>query len=264
MGKLDGRTAIITGAAGGQGEAQARLFAAEGARVLIADIKDDEGRSLAAELDGSARFFHLDVSSRRGWDAITRAISDWPPVTVLINNAGIHWVRPIEFEEEEEILRMWRINLLGPLLGMQIITPIMRDAGGGSIVNVSSTAGLQGVPYLAAYSTSKWGLRGLTKTAALEFGSSSIRVNSIHPGPVDTAMLRSSPRFLAQDPGERFSHVPLTRAGMPSEVAQLSLFLASDDSSFITGAEIAIDGGLTAGRPSPFKWTAGDGAGVGR
>jgi 3alpha(or 20beta)-hydroxysteroid dehydrogenase len=249
MGKLDGITAIITGAASGQGSAEARVFHAEGAEVVVADLEEEAGRAIVDELGTGARFQRLDVSRTEDWVTLVKSLAGGAPARALVNNAGIHWARPIEQEVEADVLRMWGVNLLGPFLGIRALVPVMREARGGSIVNVSSTAGLTGIPYLAAYSASKWGLRGLTKTSAVELAQYGIRVNSIHPGPIDTPMLRKSPTYTQRRPEERFTHVPLGRAGTDSEVASLALFLASSDSSFITGAEVAIDGGMTAGRP---------------
>jgi 3alpha(or 20beta)-hydroxysteroid dehydrogenase len=170
---------------------------------------------------------------------------------VLVNNAAIHWTRPIEFETAEGFEKMWRVNALGPFLGMKTVLEPMRRAGGGSIVNISSTAGITGYAYHAAYGHTKWALRGLTKVAAVEFGEAHIRVNSIHPGPIKTGML---PGFQDPEVDERFTRLPARRAGEPSEVASLVLFLASDESAFITGVEHIIDGGSTTGPPIPYEW----------
>jgi 3alpha(or 20beta)-hydroxysteroid dehydrogenase len=254
VGRLDDRTAIITGASRGQGAAEARRFVEEGSHVVLADVRDDEGARLAHELGPRARFVHLDVSDSTAWPAAVEQPRAWPPVRVLVNNAGMHRLCAIEEENGDDVMRLWAVNQLGPLLGIKSVTAAMRAAGGGSIVNVSSAAGLVGLPSQAAYSASKWALRGITRSAALELGTDDIRVNCIHPGPIDTDMMRPP----GSDPARTtdFSALPLRRCGQVDEVAELVLFLASDDSSYLTGAEIAIDGGFTAGprpaaRPAP-------------
>jgi 3alpha(or 20beta)-hydroxysteroid dehydrogenase len=250
VGRLYGQTAIVTGASRGQGAAEVRRFVSEGAHVVIADLRVDDGERLAEELGERARFVRLDVSDADEWSAVIELPPGWPPIRSLVNNAGVHWSRSIEDEDPTEVMKMWSINQLGPLIGIKTVASAMRAAGGGSIVNVSSAAGLTGLPGHGAYGASKWALRGITRTAAVELGSSSIRVNSIHPGPVDTEMLRS-PGF---DPafGTQFISLPLKRCGTVEEIADLVLFLLSDESKYITGAEIAIDGGLVASpRPSP-------------
>jgi 3alpha(or 20beta)-hydroxysteroid dehydrogenase len=251
MADLTGMTALITGAARGQGAAEARGFVEAGAHVVMGDITADEGDALARELGGNAIFRRLDVTAAADWQRAVALPPGWPPLRVLVNNAGVHWSRRIEHEVEDDVLLMWRINQLGPLLGIQAVIGPMRAAGGGSIINVSSTAGLLGLPGLAAYGASKWALRGLTKTAAVELGPDRIRVNSIHPGPIDTAMLHASPTFTGSQ--DAYSHLPLERCGQPDEVAALVVFLASPDSAFITGSEIAIDGGMTAGGTRPRR-----------
>jgi 3alpha(or 20beta)-hydroxysteroid dehydrogenase len=248
--RLSGQTAIVTGASRGQGAAEVRRFVSEGAYVVIADVRVDDGECLAEELGERARFVRLDVSDSSEWSTVLDLPVGWPPIRSLVNNAGVHWSRSIEDEDPADVMKMWSVNQLGPLLGIKTVTPAMRAAGGGSIVNVSSAAGLTGLPGHGAYGASKWALRGITRTAAVELGSSSIRVNSIHPGPIDTEMIRS-PGF---DPafGTQFVSLPLKRCGTVEEIADLVLFLVSDESRYITGAEIAIDGGLAASpRPSP-------------
>jgi 3alpha(or 20beta)-hydroxysteroid dehydrogenase len=222
--------------------------------VTIADVLEAEGERLALELGPRARFVKLDVSWPDDWAAAVESVDGWPPIRVLVNNAAVHWVRSIEEEDPSDVLRMWAINQLGPLLGIRTVAPAMRAAGGGSIINVSSVAGLAGLPGHAAYGASKWALRGITRTAAVELGPDSIRVNSIHPGPVDTPMMR--PGGLGPDQGTRFSDLPLQRCGQPEEIADLVLFLASDESAYITGAEIAVDGGMMAG-PAPARRSPG-------
>lgn len=245
MARLTGKTAIITGAARGQGAAEARLFVSQGARVVLADILDEPGRQLADELGDQARYTHLDVSDPQHWSTAVRLAQELGALNVLVNNAGIHWVRPIAEEQPQDVLRMYSTNALGCLLGIQCVLEPMAQSGGGSIVNISSVAGMVGIHGHAAYGMSKWAVRGLTKVAALELGEMGIRVNSIHPGPIDTEML---PEQVRAKPGA-FAHLPLGRSGTAEEVAQLALYLASDDSSFQSGGEYVIDGGGWAGHP---------------
>jgi 3alpha(or 20beta)-hydroxysteroid dehydrogenase len=251
--RLAGRTAIITGAAKGMGAAHARRFVAEGARVVLGDVLDEAGEAVAAELGDAARYVHLDVTDPAQWAAAVAVAEELGTLNVLINNAGIHWIRPIEHETVEGIERILRVNLVGTMLGIQAVIPAMRAAGGGSIVNLSSTAGLTGLPYHGAYGASKWAVRGLTKTAAVELGGDGIRVNSVHPGPIRTDMMS----FVgsAEDEKRRFAHLPARRPGEPDEVSQLMVYLASDESSFMTGAEFVIDGGSQAGPAPSFTWT---------
>ena len=254
MGKLDGKVAIITGGARGQGEAHARLFVEEGAHVVIGDVLDDDGAKVAAELGAAARYVHLDVSSEADWAAAVATATAMGPLNVLVNNAAIHWMRPLEFENAVGFEKIWRVNLFGPFLGIKAAIEPMRRAGGGSIVNISSTAGLTGLAYHGAYGSAKWGLRGLTRTAAVELGKDKIRVNSIHPGPINTAMMTRSPGVEGEDLYERYKHLPLRRYGEPDEVSSLVVFLASDESAFITGTEHTIDGGSMAGPVLALTW----------
>jgi 3alpha(or 20beta)-hydroxysteroid dehydrogenase len=250
VGRLEGKVAIITGAARGQGEAEARRFVAEGAKVVLGDVLDDLGAKVADDLGAAAGYVHLDVTREADWSAAVDAAQRFGALNVLLNNAAIHWTKPIEFETAEGIEKIWRVNLLGPFLGMKAVLEPMRAAGGGSIINVSSTAGLTGLAYHGAYGHAKWGLRGLTKTAAVEFGASGIRVNSVHPGPINTDMMTKTTGANEN----RFRVLPAGRAGEPEEVASLAVFLASDESAFITGTELVIDGGSQAGPPKPYEW----------
>ncbi len=248
-GRLTGKVAIVTGAGRGQGEREARLFCGEGASVMLTDVIEDGIASVADELGDAARWARHDVSSEDDWNAVMEATVDaFGRVDVLVNNAAIHHLRSIEHETLADFERMVAINLTGTFLGVRSVIAPMRDAGGGSIVNISSLAGLQGYVAHSAYAATKYGVRGLTQVAAVELGPTGIRVNSVHPGPIDTDMLPASSRARGPD---AFRNVPLQRVGAPDEVAALVLFLASDESSYLSGAEITVDGGLGAGQVPP-------------
>jgi 3alpha(or 20beta)-hydroxysteroid dehydrogenase len=248
MKRLMDRVVLITGAAGGQGKAEAELFASEGARLVLTDLPGAGLAELAATLEGhgaKVAWADHDVTQEAQWErAVALAGSRFGRLDVLVNNAGTISRQGIASTELPNWSRTIDVNLTGAMLGMKLAAPLMRDSGGGSIVNVSSTAGM-GAHYDAAYTASKWGLRGLSKSAAIEFVEWGIRVNSIHPGNIlDTSFFRDG------KPGHAESSrrsIPMQRQGTPLECAQLVLFLVSDESSFITGAEIAIDGGYTAG-----------------
>ena len=252
MPRLANKVALITGAANGQGAAHAELFVREGAAVVLTDIDAARGEALAkrlTDLGGKAMFRAQDVADEVSWkEIVAAALSGFGGLHVLVNNAGTIAYQGIADSELADWNRVMAVNLTGAMLGMKHCAPAMRDTiakqgGGGSIVNISSTAGLTAHNY-AAYTASKWALRGLTKTAVLEFSPWNVRVNSIHPGLIDDTSF-------ARDGGEAFRHgarqaMPLGRLGLPQDTAQLVLFLASDESSFISGAEIAIDGGYIA------------------
>jgi 3alpha(or 20beta)-hydroxysteroid dehydrogenase len=251
MGKLDGKVALITGAARGQGEAEARLFAAEGAKVVLGDVLDDLGKKVAASIGAAAIYIHHDVTTEEAWKAaVAAAVSTFGKLDVLVNNAGILHVAPIAQIELADYMRIVNVNQVGCLLGMKHAIPPMAKAGGGSIVNISSTAGLEGQPGIAAYVSTKWAIRGMTKSAAIECGGLGIRVNSIHPGGINTDMGKGETKgFEAIDTSGVYKKLPLGRVGEPIEVARLALFLASDDASYCTGGEYAVDGGWMTGRP---------------
>jgi 3alpha(or 20beta)-hydroxysteroid dehydrogenase len=245
MKRFDNRTVIVTGGARGMGASHARGFIAEGANVVIADVLEQEGRTLAAELGDHAIFSRLNVTSDAEWAATVAAAENaFGPVSVLVNNAGIVRWGPIEETE----LAAWRqvidINLTGTYLGMRAVVSSMRKAGGGAIVNISSAAGLVGIPLEAAYVASKWGVRGVTKTAALELGRDNIRVNSIHPGLIRTPMT-TGPEVATFEASARNLAIP--RAAEPEEITRLVLFVASDEASFSTGSEFIADGGQLLG-----------------
>jgi 3alpha(or 20beta)-hydroxysteroid dehydrogenase len=251
MGQLDGKVAIVSGAARGQGEAEARLFVEEGAHVVLGDVLDDRGRAVADDLGDAARYVHLDVSQEDDWVAAVRETETaFGPVSVLVNNAGILKFAPLAEMTLDDYLAVIDVNQIGCFLGMRAVAPSMERAGGGSIVNISSINGLVGYPGTMGYTASKWAIRGMTKAAAMELGPLGIRVNSIHPGAVDTEMVRPAGMEGMPDAEEQatlFAAYPLRRNCQPIEIARVALFLASDRASYATGAEFVADGGMLAG-----------------
>lgn len=246
MGKLDGRVAIITGAARGQGEREARLFASEGAKVVVTDVLAEQGQRVAADIGGT--FVRHDVTSEADWAAVVDAAkAAYGTVDILVNNAGIFRKGTLRNTTLEEYRLVVDVNQVGVFLGMQAVAPVMIAAKRGSIVNISSIAGMLGTPTSFAYGASKWAVRGMTKAAALDLGRFDIRVNSIHPGLIDTDMMTEVTGG-EEDRFERMQRtVPLSgRMAKPEEIASVALFLASDDSSYATGAEFVIDGGIIA------------------
>lgn len=251
MGRLQGKACIVTGGARGMGEATARLFASEGAKVLLTDVLEEDGAAVAADIGDAAHFLKHDVSSDDDWAAVVDFAKDkLGGIDALVNNAGVVHFTPIDMLSAEDAQRVLSVNTIGPMLGAKHVGAVMREAGGGSIVNISSVDGLRGCNGLTIYTASKWALRGLTKSLAYEFGRSGVRVNSVHPGGVDTPMGNAAglPR---EQLNATFVRVPLGRIGQPEEIANASLFLASDESSYITGAELAVDGGWSAGYYQP-------------
>lgn len=247
MGRLAGKVALITGAARGQGAAAARRFVAEGAKVVIADILDTDGKQLADELGDAAVFQHLDVTDEGEWEhAVQRAVTEFGSLTVLVNNAGILHFSALADTTLTDYERVIRVNQIGTFLGLRSVVRPMREAGGGSIVNVSSVEGLAGMPFLVAYTASKFAIRGMTKVAALELGQDGIRVNSVHPGMIDTHMVADALGGHELDTSWVQKKIPLGRVGEAREIADLVLFLASDESSYSTGSEFVADGGATA------------------
>lgn len=240
MARFDGKVALISGGARGMGASHARGLVAEGARVVIGDVLEEDGTKLAAELGDAVRFVALDVTKDDDWQAAVAAAEEaFGPVGLLINNAGVVGFGAIDEMDTAEFKRVIDINLLGVFLGMKYAVPSLRKAGGGCIVNVSSTAGMMGYTHLGPYVASKWGVRGLTKTAAMELGQDGIRVVSIHPGPIRTPM--------TQGMGDEMTATqPIARYGEPEEVTKLVMFLAAD-ATYSTGSEFLIDGGAVLG-----------------
>ena len=243
MGRVDGKVVLISGGARNIGGATARMLVAEGAEVVIGDLLDEEGEALADELGDAARYVHLDVTQPDDWkSAVAFAVSEFGKLNVLFNNAGIFNGAPINRFKLEQWQQMLDVNLTGPFLGIRAATDALIAAGGGSIINTSSIEGLRGTPWAHGYVASKWGLTGLTKSVALELAPHGIRVNSIHPGRIRTAATDQMPDDLIP--------IPLGRPGLPEEVATFALFLASDESSFATGAEFVVDGGTVSQIPT--------------
>jgi 3alpha(or 20beta)-hydroxysteroid dehydrogenase len=245
MGRLDGKVAIISGGARGQGEAEARLFAAEGAQVMIGDLLEAEGHALADALTGAAAFQRHDVRSEADWAAIVEAAVElWGRVDVLVNNAGIFRMAAMTQTPSDLWHQVMEVNATGVFLGMRAVAPLFMEQRSGSIINISSVAGLRGAGVAFAYGASKWAVRGMTKSASQELAPYGVRCNSIHPGIIDTAMLHEFDT--AGIRGAVRERIPLGREAAASEVAHLALFLASDESAYCTGSEFVVDGGMTA------------------
>lgn len=247
-GRLDGKVAVITGAARGQGEAEVRRFVAEGARVVATDVIDDPGRALAAELGDGALYRHLDVTDPDDWnEVITATLERFDRIDILVNNAGIGITGALDELRLEDHHRLIDINLNGVYHGMRAVKGPMVAAGGGAIVNVSSIDGLVGVLGMTSYAASKFAVTGMTRAAAIELGPAGIRVNSIHPGVINSPMVQEAPPEVIARLDRLMSMQPIARMGEPHEVASLALFLASDEASYITGTQVVIDGGHLAG-----------------
>ncbi|MEU2438934.1 glucose 1-dehydrogenase [Streptomyces rubradiris] len=243
---LSGKTVIITGAARGLGAEAARQAVAAGARVVLTDLREEEGRATASALgERAARFLAHDVTSEEDWErVVARAVAEFGAVHGLVNNAGIATGSFLEAESVEHFRRVVDINLTGVFIGMKAVIPVMKENGGGSIVNISSAAGLMGLALTAGYGASKWAVRGLTKIGAVELGTAGIRVNSVHPGMTYTPMTASV--GIERGPG-KYPNTPMGRVGEAEEVGGAVVFLLSDAAAYVTGAELAVDGGWTAG-----------------
>jgi 3alpha(or 20beta)-hydroxysteroid dehydrogenase len=249
-GRLAGKVALITGAARGQGEAEARRFVAEGASVLLTDVLDEQGEAVAADLGSSAAYRHLDVTSEEEWiEAVAAAEELFGPLSILVNNAGILDFAPIHKQDVARFRMVLDVNLVGTMIGIKTVAPSMKRAGGGSIINISSNAGIVGLPSASAYVASKWAVRGLSKSAALDLGSIGVRVNSVHPGGILTPMTD----FEGSADSNWAKALPLGRMGQSEEVANVVTFLASDEASYVTGAEWSVDGGATSGDRGIFS-----------
>jgi len=243
--RLDGKVALVSGGSRGMGAATVRQFHAEGASVVAADVLDDDGKALADHLGDRVRFVHLDVTSEEQWQvAVEQTEREFGKLDVLVNNAGILKFNAIADTPLDEFRQVVDVNLVGVFLGMKAGIPALKRAGGGSIVNLSSTEGLGATVFCGAYTASKFGVRGITKVAALEYGGDGIRCNSVHPGGIDTPMTRA----VMDETGRKYvaSKVPLKRMGTAEDVANVVTFLASDESAYCNGGEFVVDGGVTS------------------
>ncbi|MEU1675754.1 glucose 1-dehydrogenase [Streptomyces roseifaciens] len=263
MGKLDGRVVLITGAARGQGAQEARLFAEEGAKVVLADVLDEQGSAVAEELGPDvAAYVHLDVGEEADWAAaVATARETFGALDGLVGNAGILRCNQLTDTPREEFTEVCRVNQLGAFLGMRAVAPELAAAGGGTIVNTSSYAALAGMPFLTSYAASKAAVLAMTRVAALELAARGIRVNAVCPGAIDTPMTDPVALDPSADPGRAAGAaaafyrkaVPMGRIGRPEEVARLALYLTADDSSYVTGQHFVVDGGWLAGVPLPVS-----------
>ncbi|WP_327297023.1 MULTISPECIES: glucose 1-dehydrogenase [unclassified Streptomyces] len=256
MGKLDGRVFVITGAARGQGEQEARLFVAEGAKVLLGDVLDEQGSALAKELGESAAYVRLDVTQEADWNAAVEAAKEtFGKIDGLVNNAGILRFNELVTTPLDEFQQVVQVNQVGAFLGIRTVAPEIGAAGGGTIVNTASYTALTGMAFVGSYAATKAAIVGLTRVAAMELAAKGIRVNAMCPGAIDTPMSNPAQLDPDADPAESSAAldelyrklVPLGRVGRPEEVARLALFLSGEDSSYITGQPFVIDGGWLAG-----------------
>ena len=252
-GRLANKVALVTGAARGIGAATSRRFVEEGARVILADRRADEGLTLAQELnslrEGAAEFVELDITSEEAWgEAVATTTKAFGGLDILVNNAGMIRVKPLADTDLETFQKVVNTNLVGAFLGIKAVMQSMTERGGGSIINFSSVQGLEGRENMSAYASSKFAVRGLTKTAAIELGPKGIRVNVVIPGPTKTKMTERK-GWTDDQYNEAYGGYPLGRMAEAREVAEVVLFLASDDSSFCTGADYVVDGGVLVGKP---------------
>ncbi len=243
MNRLDGKIALITGGARGQGAAEASLFVDAGAKVVITDVLDDEGKAMAESLGDAVSYLHHDVSSSEQWsDVVASVIEQHGRIDVLVNNAGIFQILALEGTTDEDWQKMLSVNQTGVFFGMREVAPHMRAQGSGSIINISSVAGLSGAAICFGYGATKWAVRGMTKSAAIDLASAGVRVNSVHPGIIDTPMFEE----FGDAAGGVEARIPVGRLAEAEEVGRVVLFLASDDASYCTGQEFVVDGGWNA------------------
>lgn len=251
MDRLKDKVAIVTGGARGLGAATVRTMVAEGAQVVFGDVLEEEGQALERELDGRAAFLRMDVTEPTAWEEAIDRAQAFGPLNVLVNNAAVVHMASIVDTTDEDYLRVFKINQFGTFLGIRSVIEPMKAAGAGSIINVSSIDGLHSAAGLSAYSSTKWAVRGLTKNAAIELGQYGIRVNSVHPGGMYTAMGGSENATIEQLNQSTYSKFPIPRVGLPEEVASVILFLATDEASYSTGSEFVADGGWFTGMRNP-------------
>jgi 3alpha(or 20beta)-hydroxysteroid dehydrogenase len=245
--RLDGKVVLITGSAGGIGAAAARGLAQEGALLVLSDADGEGAHELASELGESATAIAHDVTSEEQWEGVlSHALETHGRVDVLLNNAGVFLARPLADTTLEQFRLVMEVNVVGVFLGMKTVTPAMAERGAGSVINVSSVAGLMGSPMLTAYAASKWAVRGMSKVAAKELARSGVRVNSLHPGQIDTDMNTRQREETPELIERLIKGIPQRRIGTPEEVAHAIVYLASDESVYVTGSELVIDGGVTA------------------
>ena len=252
MARMENKVAIVTGGARGMGAETVRLFVREGAKVVIGDLLESEGQALAEELGDAAVFLRMDVSQQADWGAAVAKAKEFGPLNVLVNNAAIVHMASITDTSVEDFMRVVKVNQVGTFMGIQAAIEPMKAAGGGSIINISSIDGLQSKAGLAAYSSTKWAVRGLTKNAAIELGQYGIRVNSVHPGGIFTDMGGANSGLTEEQMSEGvYADFPIPRVGRAQEVAYVTLFLATDEASYSTGGEFLADGGWAAGMRMP-------------
>ena len=251
MNRLEKKVALVTGGARGLGAAAVRMMIKEGAQVVFGDVLDAEGEALQEELGDSAVFVHMDVTEQSDWNAAIERAEAFGPLNVLVNNAAVVHMAALSETTDEDYMRVFKINQFGTFIGIRSVIEPMKRAGSGSIINVSSIDGLHSAAGLSAYSSTKWAVRGLTKNAAIELGQYGIRVNSVHPGGMYTAMGGSEFASVEDLNESTYSRFPIPRVGMPEEVAQLILFLATDEASYSTGSEFVADGGWFTGMRNP-------------
>lgn len=251
MNRLENKVALVTGGARGLGAAAVRMMVKEGARVVFGDVLDADGEALQEELGDSAVFVHMDVTEQSDWNAAIERAEKFGPLNVLVNNAAVVHMAALTETTDEDYMRVFKINQFGTFIGIRSVIEPMKRAGSGSIINVSSIDGLHSAAGLSAYSSTKWAVRGLTKNAAIELGQYGIRVNSVHPGGMYTAMGGSEFASVEDLNESTYSRFPIPRVGMPEEVAQLILFLATDEASYSTGSEFVADGGWFTGMRNP-------------